>query len=142
VPDTNGRLGSTGAGGAAAGTCGGGSAGGLAAGRRGRRGRGEAAPGAGSAEGVAEADATGEGEPDGEADVLGSGVPSGDGDGEDTATVAGGTVRGFEGHNVSNVRPAQKPKATSKMARTSVPRLEPMPREPAGFSPSAFAIGP
>jgi hypothetical protein len=91
---------------------------------------------------VAEADATGEVEPDGEADGLGAGVPTGDGDGEDTATVADGTGRGFEGHSVSKVRPAQKPKATRRMARTSVPRLEAMPREPAGFSPSAFAIGP
>lgn len=114
--------------------------------RGGRDGPGEGASAVVPDAGDGDTDAPGEagaGDPgaaDADGDPLGAGEVTGEGSGERAATVGGGAARGFEGQSVSNVRPAQKPKATSKMASTSVPRLDAIPREPAGFSPSAFAI--
>jgi hypothetical protein len=73
-------------------------------------------------------------------DGLGSGVAAGDGGVACAATVGGGLVTAALGHSVSNVRPAQKPKPTSKMASSRVPIVEKMPRE-AGLSPAPLGIG-
>jgi hypothetical protein len=157
APNTNGRLGTGGAGEGAVGT---GAVAGADEGagglrgvlRGGRDGAGEGLPSVAAAAGEGEADAgaavapgdAGAGEPgaaDADGDPLGTGGAAGEGAGDRAAAAGRGAVCGFEGQSVSNVRPAQKPKATSRMASTSVPRLDAIPREPAGFSPSAFAIG-